>query len=1263
MSAICTLGISGIRSYSCHKQEIIQFDKPVTLILGANGSGKTTIIECLRAATCGSLPPGTNSGRYFLTDPEVAKQSDVLGAIKLKFVAINGHPLLVIRTMHFRKRGEKFEFKKLEQMIKSKNPNTGKTVSINYNVNEIDKQIPELMGVSKAILENVIFCHQEDSLWPFKDNATLKTIFDELFETTNFTKTHENMKNLTKDKKKKLRDQKSHLDQTKILYEKLIVEVKRYQNLSKDYSNTMAKLTEQRGKKLQVEAAIQNENIEEKLRIATSNSQLLDYQVEQQRHVLHEIESVLGFNAESLLLTGNFSLEARKEEIELAAKDISQLQDEVKKKEILRHDTAKDIKELRDSLGLQDVSEEKTQVKGMLKQLMEILHGERSPMKYQKASAVLEAANGKMEEQASEIENLEKRISEVRSKKAEQAIMKRNQIEELREKIMDLESIIKSKKEKSNEDKVTNIEVDIARLQADLESIDQRLAKEQQELSHHANLLDKAFESLTDIGRLRKLYEDSKKYLDLKNLEQDLSSSLDKQDELIKQCGLEACTDLSLVKLEELINQARDEEEKSKEAIAIQEKKKIEIEFSINSKESKREELEKKIQNLQKEISKSLGKENFIAGHRIYDELKEEIKQLEVRTTMAKELRETLLLGLVNCSHESQTCFLCEGNFDGQKYAARKEYFEKCATHVPEHETKMQEELAQKTEKLQILKANKDCLKELDANRSELELIEKDIEKLYLELGRTASMFTKTRRDSHSAAKRTDQLKELQMIISDCDRLRNSIASVDKSFLEDYKDREEELLKASKMKFPDEQAIVTEMNYRKTMVKEFEICIGKAEEEKEHVLVQISNRIKELNNLQNNTRDSRPLSSVEEELEGLVKELNTIESTTSNTQEHLSSELASLEEKSTSLRQQRSRIEYLVTEAAVKLKKIRAVEGEEETASKQRTMTERDFNIKKLSILEQKLSDLDSSINQIKPQLATRQESLSSLQKSLELASVHKKLQQLIVDSEAEKENIMSLKKRYEKEKQARSLLSELNVAISKLEGIEMTQNVQLGTMYDSIYENRFYEEQYAKAMFDFECTRHLLADLEFYTDSLDKALVLYHQEQIEMINKTIAKLWQATYRNKDITKIEIKTEQIVEKMQTKGNFNYRVVFYGIDGVELEMKGRSSMGQKVLASIVIRISLAQAFGINCGVLTLDEPTTNLDKANIESLARFLCDLIDQQQETDSLQLVIITHDDEFIRQFRRYTDSYYFVSKNIEGVSRIEKREFEKAPM
>ncbi len=43
----------------------------------------------------------------------------------------------------------------------------------------------------------------------------------------------------------------------------------------------------------------------------------------------------------------------------------------------------------------------------------------------------------------------------------------------------------------------------------------------------------------------------------------------------------------------------------------------------------------------------------------------------------------------------------------------------------------------------------------------------------------------------------------------------------------------------------------------------------------------------------------------------------------------------------------------------------------------------------------------------------------------------------------------------------------------------------------------------------------------------------------------------------------------------------------------------------MLASIVIRLALAEFFGSSCGVFALDEPTTHLDEVNTEALAVFL----------------------------------------------------------
>lgn len=66
------------------------------------------------------------------------------------------------------------------------------------------------------------------------------------------------------------------------------------------------------------------------------------------------------------------------------------------------------------------------------------------------------------------------------------------------------------------------------------------------------------------------------------------------------------------------------------------------------------------------------------------------------------------------------------------------------------------------------------------------------------------------------------------------------------------------------------------------------------------------------------------------------------------------------------------------------------------------------------------------------------------------------------------------------------------------------------------------------------------------------------------------------------------------------------------------------MGQKVLASIVIRLALAEVFSSGACILALDEPTTYLDRQHIDNLAFELGRLI--EISGGRLQLIIISHD-------------------------------------
>lgn len=84
----------------------------------------------------------------------------------------------------------------------------------------------------------------------------------------------------------------------------------------------------------------------------------------------------------------------------------------------------------------------------------------------------------------------------------------------------------------------------------------------------------------------------------------------------------------------------------------------------------------------------------------------------------------------------------------------------------------------------------------------------------------------------------------------------------------------------------------------------------------------------------------------------------------------------------------------------------------------------------------------------------------------------------------------------------------------------------------------------------------------------------------------------------------------------------------------MDMRGRCSAGQRVLASIVIRLALAETFCVNCGVIALDEPTVNLDYRNKKGLAVALAQIIASRSQQSNFQLVMITHDEDFVSMMK-----------------------------
>jgi DNA repair protein RAD50 len=188
-------------------------------------------------------------------------------------------------------------------------------------------------------------------------------------------------------------------------------------------------------------------------------------------------------------------------------------------------------------------------------------------------------------------------------------------------------------------------------------------------------------------------------------------------------------------------------------------------------------------------------------------------------------------------------------------------------------------------------------------------------------------------------------------------------------------------------------------------------------------------------------------------------------------------------------------------------------------------------------------------------------------------------------------------------------------------------------------------KQKYRESHIQVETTKAAIEDLAQCASAVDKAVMQFHSMKMAEVNRIAGELWQSTYQGTDIDTILIRSDN--ESTTGKRNYNYRLCMVKQD-TEMDMRGRCSAGQKVLASIIIRLALAESFGVNCGLIALDEPTTNLDRDNIKSLAESLHMIIRNRQAQSNFQLIVITHDEEFLRHMRcsDFCDSFFRVKRD-----------------
>ena len=139
-----------------------------------------------------------------LMRPQLCHEREVLAQIKLRFRNTSGQELTATRSLQVTvKKNGALQQKTLEAQLQiTKN---GERSSRSVRVTELDQLMPNYLGVSKAVLDCVVFCHQDESLWPMSTSTDLKKKFDEIFEALKYTKAVDSLKKLKKTKTEDLK--------------------------------------------------------------------------------------------------------------------------------------------------------------------------------------------------------------------------------------------------------------------------------------------------------------------------------------------------------------------------------------------------------------------------------------------------------------------------------------------------------------------------------------------------------------------------------------------------------------------------------------------------------------------------------------------------------------------------------------------------------------------------------------------------------------------------------------------------------------------------------------------------------------------------------------------------------------------------------------------------------------------------------------------------------------------------------------------------
>uniref|UniRef100_A0A8C0UYF7 RAD50 double strand break repair protein n=1 Tax=Cyanistes caeruleus TaxID=156563 RepID=A0A8C0UYF7_CYACU len=1237
MSRIEKMSILGVRSFGVEDKDkqVITFFNPLTILVGPNGAGKT-----------------------------VANETDVRAQIRLQFRDVNGELVAVQRSMVCTQKGKAPEFKTLESVItRTKH---GEKVSLSSKCAEIDREMISALGVSKSVLNNVIFCHQEESNWPLSEGKALKQKFDEIFSATRYIKALEALRQVRLKQSLKVKECQTELKYLKQNKEKA-------REIQDHLSNREAQL------------AASKENvisIENQLEPLKSSLALVEQNLTKVMRLDNDVKA----------------LESRKRQMEKDNQDLQQKMEKVfqgtdeqlrdrhqnhqrtvKEKEKRLLDCKRDLD--RATKECQRFNSEKSEL--LIEQgILDFIY---SPVVFNcrdRQERDTEAANRMMREFAQKEAMKQKQIDEIRDKKTGL------------ERTIDLKSDIQDKKQaelknvkcelqqlEGFSDRISELDEEIGKMEYELEKAErssniETLEQEVQTLQSEKINLDKALRKLDQEMEQLNLHTTT-----ITQMEMLRKDKAEKEDQIRKVKSRHSDELTSLLgyfpnkkQLEDWLHGKNKKINQTRDALANLNKRLASVEYDKTYASNELKKKEAQLSFHEAKLFDVCGSQDFDSDlNKLQDEIEKNSKQRAVlagATAIYSQFITQLTEENQSCCPVCQRAFQTEAELQDvisdlqSKLRLAPDKLKSTESELKRKEKKRDEMMSLKPLRQTVIELQD---KEIPDLRSKIQNANRDLTGLKGEIEEQESLLQTALSEEEGAKACLQDISLMERYQTDIRDVERKIAQQEAKLL--GVDLSRTVLQVSQEKQEKKHLWDTvtgkiELNQKlkqdqQSQIQQLKSSVNELKAEKLQIVSRMQRRRQleeqtvelttEVQSLCREIKEAKeqvlPLHSTLEKLQQEKEELvNKRISSNKETQEKMNG----INEKIKDINKYMKEIENYIQQGKEEYKKqkeseldevnsrLAACEKQKEKISKEMEMTRQDIDTQKIQ--ERWLED-NLTLRKRNEELKEVEDNIKQLMKQMG----EMKVPQMKNDQKHLEEKIESLKRNH-------------HVALGRQRGFEE----EIVRFRKELREPQFKdaEEKYRDMMIVMRTTELVNKDLDLYYKALDKAIMTFHSMKMEEINKIIRDLWRSIYRGQDIEYIEIRSDadENVSATDKRRNYNYRVVMVKGD-TALDMRGRCSAGQKVLASLIIRLALAETFCLNCGILALDEPTTNLDRENIESLAHALVEIIKSRLHQRNFQLLVITHDEDFVELLGRseYVETFYRIKKNIDQCSEIMK--------